>query len=219
MSETGTDGRGRRARRGAWRVLGESLRPRASRGQLLAALLLGMLGFALVVQLRSTDEINLATLRQSDLVRILDDWDAAEEIAQETFVRALRQAELTSARSWLYAVATNLLRDEMRKDARRRARLEQLVADARALEEDIVPLPVDRGEDNVVARAALKQLTERDREALLMREEGLDYGEIAAALELSIGSVGTTLSRARRRLVEAYESLRAGAGGGSDVAS
>ncbi|MBA3890449.1 MAG: sigma-70 family RNA polymerase sigma factor [Gemmatimonadaceae bacterium] len=153
------------------------------------------------------------------LTRRLGDRDWAEEIAQETFVRALRQGELTSARSWLYAVATNLVRDEMRKDARRRARLEQLVADARALEEDIVPLPVDRGDDNVMARAALEQLTERDREALLMREEGLDYGEIAAALELSIGSVGTTLSRARRRLVEAYETLRAGAGGGSDVAS
>lgn len=153
------------------------------------------------------------------LTRRLGDRDWAEEIAQETFVRALRQAEITSARSWLYAVATNLVRDEMRKDARRRARLEQLVADARALEQDIVPLPVERGEDSLVARAALEQLGERDREALLMREEGLDYVEIAAALELSVGSVGTTLSRARRRLVEAYESLRAGAGGGSDVAS
>jgi len=51
-------------------------------------------------------------------------------------------------------------------------------------------------------------LSERDREALLMKEEGLDYNEIAAALELSVASVGTTLSRARRRLVEAYESLQ-----------
>jgi len=50
----------------------------------------------------------------------------------------------------------------------------------------------------------------------LMREEGLDYTEIASALDLSIASVGTTLSRARRRLVEAYEALQAtgGAGGG-----
>ena len=40
-----------------------------------------------------------------------------------------------------------------------------------------------------------------------MREEGLDYGEIAAALELSVGSVGTTLARARRRLAEAYEAM------------
>lgn len=88
------------------------------------------------------------------------------------------------------------------------------------MEADVVPLPVDRSDDERLARAALEELGERDREALLMREEGLDYGEIAAALELSIGSVGTTLSRARRRLVEAYESLRArGAEGGSDVAS
>jgi RNA polymerase sigma-70 factor (ECF subfamily) len=48
---------------------------------------------------------------------------------------------------------------------------------------------------------------------LLLREEGLNYGEIAAALDLSVGSVGTTLSRARRRLVEGYEQMqRADAG-------
>jgi RNA polymerase sigma-70 factor (ECF subfamily) len=52
-----------------------------------------------------------------------------------------------------------------------------------------------------------------------MREEGLNYEEIAAALELSVGSVGTTLARARRRLAETYESLqkaegRRAAGGG-----
>ena len=153
------------------------------------------------------------------LTRRVGDRDWAEEIAQETFVRAMRQATLTSPRSWLYAVATNLVRDEMRRDERRRRRLEQLVAEARAEERDVVALPVERGDDEQRARAALEQLTERDREALLMREEGLDYGEIAAALELSIGSVGTTLSRARRRLVEAYEGLRARAEGGSDVAS
>jgi RNA polymerase sigma-70 factor (ECF subfamily) len=42
-----------------------------------------------------------------------------------------------------------------------------------------------------------------------MREEGLSYEEIATALDLSLGSVGTTLSRARRRLMEAYEALQA----------
>jgi RNA polymerase sigma-70 factor (ECF subfamily) len=41
-----------------------------------------------------------------------------------------------------------------------------------------------------------------------MREEGLDYNEIAAALELSVGSVGTTLARARRRLVEAHDEMQ-----------
>ena len=58
-----------------------------------------------------------------------------------------------------------------------------------------------------MARSALESLAEKDRLALLMKEEGLDYHEIAEALELSVGSVGTTLSRARRRLTESYEAL------------
>lgn len=148
------------------------------------------------------------------LTRRLGDRDWAEEVAQETFLRAIRQESIVSERSWLFAVATNLVRDEARKDIRRRRRLELLREQSRA--DEIVepePLSIERAEDAAQARKALDQLTERDREALLMREEGLDYTEIANALELSVSSVGTTLARARRRLVEAYESLqRPGAG-------
>jgi RNA polymerase sigma factor (sigma-70 family) len=53
-------------------------------------------------------------------------------------------------------------------------------------------------------RAALDTLTERDREALLLKAEGFNYEEIAEALGLAKGAVGTTLARARRRLVESY---------------
>ena len=53
-------------------------------------------------------------------------------------------------------------------------------------------------------RAALDQLTERDREVLLLKAEGFNYDEIAATLGLAKGAIGTTLARARRRLVEAY---------------
>jgi RNA polymerase sigma-70 factor (ECF subfamily) len=148
------------------------------------------------------------------LVRRLGDRDWAEEIAQETFVRALRQEKIVSERAWLFAVATNLVRDEARKDARRRRHLDLLREQARA-EEVVEPEPtsLERAQEAAMARRALDALTERDREALLMREEGLDYQEIAAALELSVGSIGTTLARARRRLVEAYEALQRGAGG------
>jgi RNA polymerase sigma-70 factor (ECF subfamily) len=143
------------------------------------------------------------------LTRRLGDRDWAEEVAQETFLRAVKQESIVSERSWLFAVATNLVRDEARKDIRRRRRLELLREQARA-EEAVEPEPlgIERAEEAAAARKALDQLTERDREALLMREEGLDYNEIASALELSVASVGTTLSRARRRLVEAYESLQ-----------
>lgn len=148
------------------------------------------------------------------LTRRLGDRDWAEEVAQETFVRALRQTEITNERAWLFAVATNLVRDEARKDARRRRHLELLREEAKA-EEAVEPPPteLERAQERALARRAIDALTERDREALLMREEGLDYNEIAAALELSVASVGTTLSRARRRLVEAYEAIKAETGG------
>lgn len=154
------------------------------------------------------------------LVRRLGDRDWAEEVAQETFLRALRQETIVSERSWIFAVATNLVRDEARKDSRRRARLELLREQERA---DAVvepePLSIERAEERALARRALEALAERDREALLMREEGLDYHEIAEALGLSFGSIGTTLARARKRLVEAYEALQQGAQGGTHAVS
>ncbi len=147
------------------------------------------------------------------LTRRLGDRDWAEEVAQETFLRALRQEALQSERSWLFAVATNLVRDEARKDTRRRARLQQLASEFRddvneSFEVD-EEQTAERARERAMARRAVDALAEKDRLALLMREEGLDYREIAAALELSVGSVGTTLSRARRRLTETYEAMQA----------
>jgi RNA polymerase sigma-70 factor, ECF subfamily len=144
------------------------------------------------------------------LTRRLGDRDWAEEVAQETFLRALRQERLTNERAWLFAVATNLVRDEARKDARRRKHLALLAEQERESAVEPEPTSVERAEEAALARRAVESLAERDRLALLMREEGLDYGEIAEALGLSAGSVGTTLARARRRLVEAYEALNAG---------
>lgn len=46
------------------------------------------------------------------LTRRLGDRDWAEEVAQETFIRALRQDRLTNERAWLFTVANNLVRDE-----------------------------------------------------------------------------------------------------------
>jgi RNA polymerase sigma-70 factor, ECF subfamily len=72
----------------------------------------------------------------------------------------------------------------------------------------VSPTTVEQAQEAAFARKAVDALAERDRLALLMKEEGLDYSEIAEALDLSPGSVGTTLSRARRRLVEIYEGLQ-----------
>lgn len=152
------------------------------------------------------------------LTRRLGDRDWAEEIAQETFLRALRQESLSSERSWLFAVATNLVRDEARKATRQRARLELLAAEERDRVQEPAVLSMERDEERAFARSAVDALAERDRLALLMREEGLDYDEIAEALQIARSSVGTTLSRARRRLAEHYEALQNGAEGHNHVA-
>lgn len=149
---------------------------------------------------------NVALVRY--LTRRLGDSDWAEEVAQETFVRALRQSHIENERAWLFAVATNLVRDEARKDLTRRRHLALLAEQ----EKDSVVEPretsLERAQEAALARKALDELAQKDRLALLMREEGLDYNEISEALKLSPGSVGTTLSRARRRLVESYEALQ-----------
>ena len=145
------------------------------------------------------------------LTRQMGDSDWADEIAQETFVRALKQDVIASERSWIFAVAMNLMRDETRRDARHRRRLELMRDEAKA-GSVVMPGPssMERDEERDIARRAVAMLAERDRDALLMKEEGLSYEEIATALELSPASVGTTLSRARRRLMEAYQQLQAG---------
>lgn len=155
------------------------------------------------------------------LTRRLGDRDWAEEVAQETFLRALRQDRLTSERSWLFAVATNLVRDEARRHERRRRHLALLAEEERGAVFEMEATSIERAQEAALARRAVDALAERDRLALLMKEEGLNYGEIAVALGLAPGSVGTTLARARRRLAESYESLQAEAGrraGGDNAA-
>ena len=159
------------------------------------------------------------------LTRRLGDRDWAEEVAQETFVRALRQETIVNERAWVFAVAHNLVRDGARKDARNRRHLELMAAEAREVEaedpsaDSFDEQTPDRAREMALARRALAELTQRDRQALLLKEEGLDYGEIAAVLEIEKNSVGTTLSRARRRLAESYEAFAAREKGGKHVAS
>ena len=154
------------------------------------------------------------------LTRRLGDRDWAEEVAQETFVRALRQTEaIVNERAWVFAVAHNLVRDGARRDARNRRHLELLAAEQREVDEPEEEQTQDRATQLRLAREALAMLTERDRQALLLKEEGLDYQEIADVLQIEKSSVGTTLSRARRRLAESYEDLAAGGRGGANVAS
>lgn len=151
-----------------------------------------------------------------DLVRFLDRkvWDPerARDLAQEAFVRALSSdSEIENPRGWLFTVAANLARDEARAAGRRREQLQlvKVETDTEVAEAPVTEdLEMERRRSEL--QAALAQLSDRDREILLLWDAGLSYTEIAGETGLSTGAIGTTLSRARRRLVEAHETQKEG---------
>lgn len=148
----------------------------------------------------------------ASLVRMLyrrtGDRDRAEDLAQETFARAV-SAPPDNPKPWLFAVALNLVREDGRRATTHGRRLELLKGEGGPP----TPAPdavLERNEETARIRAALAMLKERDREALLLKAEGFSYDEIAEALGLARGAVGTTLARARRRLVDAYRAQERG---------
>lgn len=137
-------------------------------------------------------------------------WDAerAADLAQEAFARAVEHRP-DNPRGWLFVVAANLARDEARRSMRERRYLTLLQDEGPGA----APAPdaaLDAAAEHDRVRAALDALTPRDREVLLLWDAGSSYDEIAAHTGLARGAVGTTLARARRRLVEAYEESERG---------
>lgn len=143
------------------------------------------------------------------LHRLTGDADVADDIAQEAFVRLLNQPlPEDEARPWLFTVATNLVRDRVRKSTRR----DRLVLKAPP-PTTFGPPPdevAERSQRIDAVRATLDQLPERDRQLLLMREEGFKYDEMARAVGVAPSSVGTLLARALKRFAEAYKAREDG---------
>ena len=151
------------------------------------------------------------------LNRLTGDPDVAADIAQEAFVRLLqRPLPEADARRWLFTVGTNLVRDWARAGERQR----RLLKDSyRGPTPPVMPdESAERSQRIAAVRAALAQIAPRDREILLMREEGFRYAEIADVVGVAPGSVGTLLARALRRFAIAYgEQAVGGASGEADT--
>jgi RNA polymerase sigma-70 factor (ECF subfamily) len=140
------------------------------------------------------------------LHRRLGDRDLAEDLAQESFVRLLAK-DPEQPEPWLYKVATNLARDVNRGQVRRARHLLVLASDTEAEQED---LPGADGE--VVAqetsgevRAALEKLSDRDRDLLLLHQDGMSYRELAEIIGVNPNSVAPLLARARQRFLKQYQ--------------
>lgn len=137
------------------------------------------------------------------LYRLVWEEDRAQDLAQEAFVRALRH-EPENPRAWLFSVARNLARDEARSAGRRRRHLALVREEEGDREQEDAGQELERSERHEAVRRALGCLSERDREVLLLWDSGLSYDEISEQTGLARGAIGTTLSRARQRLVEAH---------------
>ncbi|WP_243716231.1 RNA polymerase sigma factor [Actinomadura darangshiensis] len=135
----------------------------------------------------------------------------ADDVAAETFLTAFTlrhryDAGRPQARAWLYGIATNLVRRHRRTEQRayrmlRRASAETDECGAGAGHADRVADMVSAQRMQPRLAAALAELPARDRDVLLLVAYGeLGYEEVAQALGIRAGTVGSRLNRARRRL-------------------
>ncbi len=132
------------------------------------------------------------------IVRSLGDSDLAQDVFQETFLRAFRAYRTLSGvanqRAWLYKVATNACRDARRRRARQPLPLDESVA---------VQDPPD-GSDRELARAVVefvRSLPARQRQSVVLRKfQGMDYDEIAAVLGCSPESARANVYQGLRKV-------------------
>ena len=138
--------------------------------------------------------------------RLSGDPHAADDLAQEAFVRLFRRGSLPeSPAAWLATVALNLFRNDHARRGRR-LRLLTPAAGERA-HSDPEPSPSQQAEasdEQGRVRQAMNRLSERERHLLLLRAEGYSYRDLAATLDLNEASVGTLLARAKRAFLMHY---------------
>ena len=159
------------------------------------------------------------------IFRMVRDRETAEDLAQDTFVRVLNHIDRYRPEfkfsSWLFKIANNLTIDHLRKRQLDTVSIEgsphaASAAEAEATSLDVQSLgesPLDELESRELGTAierAIARLRPEYRSCILLRHvEGRSYEEIAATLDLPLGTVKTYIHRARHELREALEDMRA----------
>lgn len=154
------------------------------------------------------------------VVRMVRDGAAAEDITQETFLKAYRALPAYDPRwklgSWLLKIAHNATIDHLRRQRLDTRPLEAAVDDDAPgpldrLADASEPSPEELARGRALARdlqGAVEALEPAYRELVLLRfQEGLAYQEIAAITGLPLGTVKVRLHRGRKRLADALAGL------------
>ncbi|RKX99529.1 RNA polymerase subunit sigma-24 [Candidatus Poribacteria bacterium] len=171
----------------------------------------------------------LLVLRYKDEVmnfiyHVIGDYHRAEDLCQETFIKVFENAgnyrPRERFRSWLFTIAVNLCRNELRYRARHKAASLEDLLQADPLSErflidraDTPDMICEKKEREEIVRRAIESLPESQRMALVLREyDSLRYDEIASALGCSVSAVKSLIHRARQNLRKVL--LKAGLGEG-----
>jgi RNA polymerase sigma-70 factor (ECF subfamily) len=132
--------------------------------------------------------------------RVLGSREQGEDVAQDVFLSFGRSSvPAGEARGWLCVAAAHTALNLLRSGRRRASREETAAAVDGAVVADVAETVVTREERSHV-RAALARLPRKQAAALVLRHSGLSYAEVAAALDMSPSSVGTTVRRAESAL-------------------
>ncbi len=146
--------------------------------------------------------------------------DAADELYQETWFRAVRHLRRPAAASgvgnvkqWLFTIAANLFRDEIRRRQVRRRVLDDRGGDAAEQQLERIPAPAAATDEDLAIRQsldrALDRLTDRQRTVfLLCRVEGYKIAQVGRMLRVADGTVKSTLHRAVEILREEMRDFR-----------
>jgi RNA polymerase sigma factor (sigma-70 family) len=131
--------------------------------------------------------------------RVLGSRNEAEDVAQEVFLSFGRSSvPAGQAVGWLSVAAAHTALNHLRT-GRRRASRENAATGEHVAGPDVAEEVVAEDERRQV-RSGLARLPRKQAIALVLRHSGLSYAEVAAALDLSVGSVGTTVRRAESAL-------------------